>query len=117
MWELIGWLIFVGVAIGLAIIVVRLVAKPMRAMLGANSYMKPGQSFYVRAFGMVIYLSTLAVVVRREFPSPEEKFDMEYVWWVADGLEPAFWSMSLFLLGFVVLLTIVFAVLGRYRDK
>lgn len=110
---LIGWLIFVAIAIGLAFVVVHLVAKPMRFLLGANSYMAPAQRFYVRAFAMVIYLSTLASVLDREFPPPN---DMEYVWWVADGLKPAFWSMSLFLLGFVVLLTIVLAVLGRYRD-
>ena len=121
MFGLIGWLIFVAVAIVAAIIVVRLVAKPMRALLGANSYMAPGQAFYVRAFALAVYLGTLATVVGRSVPGPEEGKEsmalMEYVWWVAEGLEPAFWSMALFLMGFVILLTIVLAVLGRYRDE
>jgi len=42
---------------------------------------------------------------------------MEYAWWVVNRLEPAFWAAALFLIGYVVLLTILFAVLGRYRDQ
>ena len=121
MVELIIWLVSVLVAIGAAIIVVQLIAKPMRALLGSNSYMACAERFYIRAFALAVYLSTLASVVGRSLPSPEEPqksmSTMEYVWWVIDGLESAFWSISLFLLGFVVLLTIVLAVLGRYREQ
>ena len=42
---------------------------------------------------------------------------MEYVWWVVGGLENAFWSIGIFLLVYVLLLTILFAALGRYRDE
>ena len=38
-------------------------------------------------------------------------------WWAVDGLDWVFWSASLFLIGYVLLLTILFAVLGRYRDE
>ena len=120
MVELIIWLVSVVVAVVAAIIVVRLLEKPMRALLGSNSYMACAERFYIRAFALAVYLSTLAAVVGRSPPKAEEGKSistMEYVWWVIDGLESAFWSISLFLLGFVVLLTIVLAVLGRYRDQ
>lgn len=116
----IAWLIFVALAIVVAIIVVRLIGKPMRALLGANSYMAVAQSFYLRAFALVLYLGVLAAVVGKPIPGPEvgkSMASMEYVWWVANNLEPAFWSISLFSFGFVVVLTILLAVLGRYRDE
>ena len=120
MLGLITWIVLVVLAIVAAIIVVHLIAKPMRALLGANSYMAPAQAFYVRAFALALCLGALAAVVGRSIPGPEQGKSMaamEYVWWVANGLEPAFWSISLFLFGFVVVLTIVLAVLGRYRDQ
>ena len=120
MLGLITWLIFVVLAVVGAIIVIGLIAKPMRALLRASPYTAPAENFYIRAFSLALYLGTLAAVVGRDIPGPEEgksMATMEYVWWVANGLEPAFWSISLFLFGFVVVLTIVFAALGRYRDE
>ena len=117
---LIAWLILAALAIVATIIVVRLIAKPMRVLLRANSYMAPAQTFYVRAFALALCLGALAAVVGTSLPKPEQGKSMaamEYVWWVANGLAPAFWSISLFLFGFVVILTIVLAVLGRYRDQ
>ena len=117
---LIAWIVLAAVSVAIAVAVVCLIARPMGKLLASNSYMAPGQSFYVRAFALVLFLGTLATVAGRYIPSPDKRESMtvmEYVWWVAGGLESAFWSLALFLVGYVVLLTILFAVLGRYRDE
>ena len=116
---LIAWIVLAAMTLGVVVAAVCLIRKPMRALLGANSYIAPSQDFYVRAFALVLSLSALAAIAGRDMPCPDQKKSMvaiEYIWWVLDGLEPAFWSIALFLMGYVVLLTILFAVLGRYRD-
>jgi predicted permease len=42
---------------------------------------------------------------------------MEWVWWTVDGLKPVCWSVLGILMGYVLLLTILYAVLGRYREQ
>ena len=116
---LIAWIVLAVLAIGAAIATVCLMAKPIHRLLGANSYMAPAQSFYVRAFAVAASLGALATIAGRDIPCPDQRKSMaamEHVWWVVEGLEPAFWIIALFLMGYVVLLTILFAVLGRYRD-
>ncbi len=116
---LIAWIVLAALALGVTVAVVCLIRKPMRALLGANSYIAPSQDFFVRAFALVLSLGALAAIAGRHMPSPDQKKSMaaiEYVWWVLDGLEPTFWSIAFFLMGYVALLTILFAVLGRYRD-
>ena len=120
MLPLIVWLIFIILAFLLTIIVICLIAKPMRQLLGANPHTIVAQSFYIRAFALTLLLGTLASIVGRSPPGPtgkESMAAMEYVWWMVEGLSPAFWNIALFMMGFVALLSIVFAVLGRYRDQ
>ena len=115
----IAWIVLTVLAVASAVVVVWLIAKPMRALLGANSYMSPAQSFYVRAFALAASLGALATVAGKNIPCPDQRkamAAMEHVWWVVDGLEPMFWAIALFLVCYVLLLTILFAVLGRYRD-
>ncbi len=116
---LIAWIVMAIIAIGLAVTITYLIRKPMRRMLGANSYIAPAQGFYVRTFTLAASLVALATIAGRSMPCPDQRKSMkamEYVWWVMDGWEPLFWGIALFLIGYVVLLTIVFAVLGRYHD-
>ena len=117
---LIAWIVLAALAIAVAVAVTCLIAKPMGTMLGSNSYMAPGRKFYVRAFAVAASLAALATIAGRSPPCPdqgESMAAMEYAWWIVGSLEPAFWSIVLFLGGFVALLTILFAVLGRYRDQ
>ena len=116
---LIAWIVLAALAIAVAVAVTCLIAKPMGTMLGSNSYMAPGRKFYVRAFAVAASLAALATIAGRNIPAAdkgESMAAMEYVWWVVGGLQPAFLSIALFLMGYVVVLTILLAVLGRYRD-
>jgi hypothetical protein len=90
----------------------------MRDLLSTNSYITPARKFYLRTFALVLFLATLGIVVAAGKPCDEQsKSFMPCVWWVFDGLEPVLWTVTLALGAYVVLITILFAVLGRYRDE
>lgn len=117
---LIAWMVLAVLAVAAAATVVQLIRRPMTELLGANSYIAPAQRFYVRAFAVMLALGALATMASRGLPCPDQRKSMaamEYVWWVVDGLGPLFWSVALFVIGYVALLTILFVVLGRYRDQ
>jgi len=116
----VAWIALAAAAGALVAVVAGVMRKPMQGLLTANRHMAPAAKFYGRAFVIVISLAALAAVVGTDVPcaqQAEEKAFMGWVWWTADGLEPVFWSLSGFLMGYVLLLTIVFGVLGRYRDE
>ncbi len=117
---IVAWIVLAATAAGVAGLMTWLMGGAMRRLFHANAYMKPGQDFYVRAFAIVVTLGTLASVAGTSLPCTDQRKSMaamEYAWWVVSCLEPAFWAAALFLVGYVVLLTILFAVLGRYRDQ
>jgi hypothetical protein len=87
----------------------------MRELLEANSYVSPAKAFYLRAFTILVFLAALATVSEVDIPGPDKAF-MEYVWWIVDAANPAFWALSIWVFAYAVLLTILFVVLGRYRD-
>lgn len=93
---------------------------PMLELLRSNSRMAPGARFYVRSFALIVALAALAAATDFHLPCAEQSESMTFmgcVWWAIDGLDSVFLSASLFLIGYVLLLTILFTVLGRYRDE
>jgi hypothetical protein len=111
----------VAAATGLiAVALVWVVRKPMAELLRSNAWMTPGTAFYGRSFAVAVALGAMSVVAGFSLPGPEQYAAMgriEWVWWLAQRLEPAFTMGAIFLLGYVLLLTILFSVLGRYRDQ
>jgi hypothetical protein len=87
----------------------------MRQLLESNSYISPASRFYLRSFTILIILAVLATVTKTDAPGADKRF-IEYVWWIVEGLQPGIFALSFWLLGYAVLLTLLFVVLGRYRD-
>jgi hypothetical protein len=117
---ILAWIGLVGLAGGLVAAVVALVRRPMHTLLTANAHLAPAAGFYGRGFVIVLVLAALAAVVGTSAPCPQqaaEKACMEWVWWTVDGLKPVCWSVLGILMGYVLLLTILYAVLGRYREQ
>ena len=116
-----GLLAWIGLAVmagGLVAVIVSLVRKPMNSLLTANSWLAPSARFYVRAFVLVMVLAAAAAVVGRGPPCEQQSATfMASVWWAVDHLENICWTGMGVLLGYVLLLTILYAVLGRYRDQ
>ena len=89
----------------------------MNELLKANSYISPDSKFYLRSFSLVLLLAALGVIVSAEgLCSEQSKNFMQCVWWVGDHLSSVIWGALLAIGGYALLLTILYAVLGRYRD-
>ena len=117
---MIAWLALAALSAVLVVVVVGLVVRPMRMLMTANSHLSPAALFYVRAFVIVMALAGLASTLSVDTPCPTqaaEKGFMEWVWWVVEGLRPVAWVVSGFLMGYALLLTILYGILGRYRDQ
>jgi hypothetical protein len=93
---------------------------PMRRVLSANSTLALARGFYTRCLVLILLFSALAGIAAVHMPSADEQKSwatMQYVWWVANGLESVFWALAIFLLGYAIVLAILYSVLGRHRDQ
>lgn len=118
MVALIVWIALTLLAGAICVVVILAIRKPMSELLNVNSYVRPARKFYLRSFSLVIFLAALGTIVTAGGPCAEQsKHFMQCVWWVVDNLRPVLWSAILSLGGYVLLLTILFAVLGRYHDE
>jgi len=129
---LLVFLVGLGMAFVAALVVFVLVYPPMRRMLGVNSALRATRSFYGRTFFIVMLLAAwMPILESMDVPADEAAAEgveaaapaadvtgafMETVWDVAGNLEDVCLSVGIFLLVYVVVLTIVYAALGRIRD-
>ncbi len=117
MVSLIVWLALALICAIACVLVVFTIRKPMYDLLKVNSYISPAAKFYMRSFYLIILLAVLAVLAAAQGPSAEQSHNfMQCVWWAASNFSSVLWSILLTIGGYALLLTILFAVLGRYRD-
>jgi hypothetical protein len=119
MHPILAMAVFAAVTALIGVAVVLLARRPMAQLLRSNAWMAAGAAFYLRSFTMVVALGALATLAGVSFPCPQQSqmASMEWVWWMVQKLEPVFLIAALFLLGYALLLTILFSTLGRYRDQ
>ncbi len=129
------FLVGLGMALVAALVVFVLVYPPMRRMLDVNSALRATRSFYGRTFFIVMLLAAwMPILESMNLPTAssgkaaeegaeaaaeaagETPAFMETVWRVADDLENVCLSVGIFLLAYVIVLTIVYAAVGRIRD-
>ena len=119
-----------GLVVILAAILIVLIYPPMRRLLGVNSTLAAARSFYGRTFFIVMLLAAAIPIINNGAPGPAEADNgaatqapeagptfMECVWHMGSKLDDVFLSIGIFLMGYVLMLTIVFAALGRFRDQ
>lgn len=109
-------IVFAAAAIA-GLLVFLLTWLPMRRMLGANDRLKQTRPFFVRTLFLVMLLSAIAPVVGRKVNLSEGSATMEYVWQAAGMLGTTCVVLAIYLFGFVVVMTILAASLGKYRDE
>jgi hypothetical protein len=109
------WFVLVAVTVVVCLAVIVAVRKPIRQLLEVNSYISPAKSFYLRVFTVLMFLAALATVSQTKVPAGDKAL-MEYLWWVVDAVQPFFLVLSFWLIGYAAMLTVLFVVLGRYRD-
>jgi hypothetical protein len=117
---LIARLAMIALAGVTVLVFIMLVRRPLKEMLGANSKLLVARRFYMRAMVLILVFAALAAVMNPSKLSADKDATlvfMDYVWWSVGGLEPVFWSVALISLGYVAILSILYAVLGRTRDE
>jgi len=97
--------------------VIAAILRPAGELLRANSYISPASRFYLRAFWLIMVLATLSVVIAAGEPSAEQsKNFLDSVWWIGEQWKGVLFSIVAVIGGYAVLLSILYMVLGRYRD-
>ena len=110
----------IGVVIAAAAFL--LVYPPMQRLLAANSVLRAARPFYARTFIVVMLLAAWAPILELAGSSASDKSApptmtfMEAVWKVSGKIDNVCWSVVIFLALYVVVITIVYAALGRFRD-
>ena len=115
-----AWALLAAGAIASALVALALVWCPMRRILSANSTIGLARGFYTRCLGAILIFAALAGIASHSIPSADQRqawATMEYIWWIVNGLGSVFWAIALFLLGFAVVLAVLYSVLGRERDE
>ena len=102
-------------ALATALVVHLLVRKSLRDLLDSTVKLPAGTMFYTRILVIGLYLIALAAAVKANFNLEEGSAFMEYVWEVGDGLASAFGNICLFIAGYLLIITILVAVLRRKR--
>ncbi len=115
--EFASYAVFLGMGLVVALIVFLLVVGPMRKLLKANSRTKQARSFFIRTLFIILILAAITPIVGKNLGYCEDKAFMEHVWRAAGDLEDSLIYIGLYLFGFVVLMTVMAAALGRIRDE
>ena len=115
--EFYGYSVLFALATGLGILVFVLVWLPMSRLLSANSRLQQAKPFFVRTLMLIMLLGAIGPVVGKGLDLPEGSAPMEYIWQAAGELQGTFIAVGLYLFGYVLIMTILAATLGKYRDE
>lgn len=99
-----------------ALIVIALLQKSLWLLLEDVVKLPACTTFYSRVLSIGLVFIALSGALGAEINLKEESALMEYVWKVADGLSAAFGNTCIFLLGFLIVVTILVAVLRRRSE-
>ena len=119
MLTLFAWIVLATIIVTVAAFAFLLVRKPINDLLGGNPSLAPIRSFYLRSLGLILTYAALACGAGASLPSSEQRTSwqpMEAIWWAANSAQPALWAAIVFLLIYVVLLSVLYMVLGRKHD-
>ena len=116
MEQILVWMVLSAITIVVCISISLAIRKPMSDMLSSNNHIVPAKGFYLRSFMVLLLLGGFAMIFEADIPEKGKAF-MEYVWWIANALQPVFFALSIWLIVYAALLTVLFAVLGRYKNE
>jgi hypothetical protein len=115
--NLAGFVILFALSLGLTFAIWGLVSKSLQGLLDQALKLPDGTTFYGRSFLLGLLLAACAGSLGTNFSfKPGDPF-MEYVWRVAGGLQGACQFFFAFLLGYLVLVTVLVAVLRAKHEQ
>jgi hypothetical protein len=117
MYNLAGFGILLVISLGLTFAIWAAVSKSLQGLLNQVVKLPDGTEFYLRTFLIGLLLAAAAGGVGTVFDLKAGEPFMEYVWKVASGLESVCQYFFGFLLGYLVLITVLVAVLRSRHEQ
>ena len=111
--NLITFTVALTASFGAAVAIYVLVREHLTALLDEVVRLSAGTTFYLRVFGLCIFLCADSGVLSSAFDLKPDAKLMEYVWKVAAAVSSALSNVSLVLMGFLTLMTVLVVVLRR----
>jgi hypothetical protein len=115
--NLAGFVILLLISFGLAYAIWASVAKSLQGLLNQVLQLPDGTTFYQRTFLIGLLLAVAAGGIGTVFNLKAGDPFMEYVWKVAAGLEGVCQYSFGFLLGYLLLITVLVAVLRARHEQ
>ena len=116
MHNLAGFVILMVISLGLTFSIWAAVSKSLKGLLDQVVKLPEGAAFYLRTFLIGLLLAAAAGGLGTVFDLKAGDPFMEYVWKVASGLESVCQYFFGFLLGYLVLITVLVAVLRSRHE-
>ena len=111
-----AFLVLFGITLGAAAGLCALINRHLRTLLDETVRLPAATTFYLRVFGVTLFLLALASVLGTNFDLKPDSAFMEYGWKVAAGMASLFGYAALFLFGYLLLVTLLVVVLHRRHD-
>lgn len=115
--QLTGFSILFVLSVATALIVYVLVRRSLGELLDETLKLPPATMFYSRLLLVGLMLTALANVAGTSFKLKEDSAFMEYVWKGATGLSSAFGDTIMYVIAYLVIVTILLLVLRRQHVK
>jgi hypothetical protein len=117
MGNLAGFVILLLLSLGLTFAIWAALSKSLQGLLNQVLKLPDGTIFYLRMFLTGLLLAAAAGAIGTAFNfKPDDPF-MEYVWKVASGVESVCQYFFGFLLGYLLLITVLVAVLRARHEQ
>lgn len=111
-----GFTVLLALSSAVALLVSALVHKSLRTLLDEVAATPSCTTFYTRVLHLGVFFIAFSGALGTSFDLKKEAAFMEYVWKVAGGLSSTFGLLCLFLAGYLLILTILVAALGRRHE-
>jgi hypothetical protein len=117
MGNLAGFIVLLLLSFGMAFAIWAALSPSVRGLLNEVLKLPDGTTFYLRTLALGLLLGVLAGALDGRFDIAARSAMMEYVWRVASGFENVLGFLFGSLLVYVLLITILVAVLRRRHEQ
>lgn len=111
--NMVGFIVLLVLSSVTALVAIALLRKSLCVLLDDVVKLPSCTTFYTRVLSIGLVFIALSAALGTKFDLKGGAASMEYVWKVADGLSSAFGQTCLFLTAFLIVVTILVAVMRR----